>query len=257
MAIIFDSVSYQNKIKNVSFNIEDGKITGIVGASNSGKSTLIDLMSGLLTDESNGIIFNDTLYKDIGVLYQTIDSQFFFDNIGREFFSVLKLKGKNNSKVLDSLKMFGFDKSILNKSPYELSLSEQKKISLALVLSFNPKILLLDEPTYGLDNKDKEWFIKLIRMMKLRYGKTIVIATKDTEIIHRIADNVILMKDGEVIKTGDKYDVLTDEKLLTDCRLFIPNVIKFSNMVLKKKNINLGFRDDINDLVKDIYRFVR
>lgn len=245
---------------NVSFNVEIGKITGIVGSSNSGKSDLIDLMSGFSLESDEGIFFDDDInFNDIGVMYQDIESQFFSNNIGREFYSILKIKGIKdiNKKITSSLKMFGLDESYLYRSPFELSLSEQKCISLALVLSFNPKIILLDEPTFGLDNKEKERFIKLIRMMKLRYGKTIVIASRDTEMIYKLADNVVLLNKGSVVKIGDKYNVLADEKLLSKCGLLVPNVVRFSNIVHRRKKIKIGYRDDINDLVKDIYRFVR
>ena len=258
MAIVFDDVTYLDEIKKASFNIDNSKITGIVGTSNSGKSILIDLMSGFLTCEE-GTIYGDWLENEIGVLYQNIEDQFFFNTIGEEFYSALKIKGIHNidKKIISSLKMFGFNEKILHKSIYDLSLSEQKKIALALVLALNPKILLLDEPTFGLDNKDKERFIKLVRMMKIRYGKTIVIASRDTDLIHKLADKVILINDGKVVKAGDKYDVLTDEKTLFECDLYVPKVIKFSNLVLKKKSVNIGYRDDINDLVKDIFRFIR
>ncbi len=258
MAIVFDDVTYYD-VHDVTFSIEDGKITGIAGSSNSGKSTIIDLISGLVYPEDDSIIYDGVSTDNIGVLYQDIDDQFFYDVIIKDFYLLLKRHHIKNAekKMTDSLKMVGLDSSYLYKSPYEISLSEQKKVSLALVLSFNPKIIVLDEPFLGLDYKDKMRFINLIRMMKIRYGKTVVVASRDTNIIHSLADNVVLINGGTVIGLGDKYQILTNEKLLNNCNLSIPNIIKFSNLVKDKKGVNIGYRDDINDLAKDIYRNLR
>ena len=260
MAVVFDDVSYFDLIKDATFDIETGKITGIIGSSNSGKSTLIDLMSGLISPFDESVIYDDGIdFNDIGVVYQNIDDQFFYDNIIDEFTLVLRCHHIRNinKNILDSLRLVGLNDSYLYRSPFKLSLSEQKRLSLALALSFNPKLILLDEPVMGLDNKEKERFIKLVRLMKLRYGKTIVIASKDAELIHRLSDHVILVSKGKVVKTGGKYDVFTDEKLIHDCDLSVPKVIEFSNLLNSKKGIKMGYRDDINDLMKDIYRFVR
>ncbi|MBR3198825.1 MAG: ATP-binding cassette domain-containing protein [Bacilli bacterium] len=259
MAIVFDDVTYYDEIYDASFNIESGKITGIVGSSNSGKSTIVDLISGLIYPEDDSIIYDDVRTDNIGVLFQDINDQFFYDSIIKDFYLILKRHHIKNAekKMVDSLKMVGLDSSYLYLSPFELSHSEQKKVSLALILSFNPKVIVLDEPFLGLDYKDKMCFINLIRMMKIRYGKTIVVASRDTNIIHSFADSVILLNEGRVIKTGDKYEVLSDNKLLNKCNLSVPDIIGFSNLVRDKKGINIGYRDDINDLAKDIYRNLR
>ena len=257
MAIVFDNVTYLDEVSNATFSIDDGKITGIIGSSYSGKSAIIDLISGLVS--SNDIIYDGVDESDIGVLYQDIDDQFFYDKIMMDFYLTLKRHHIKNidKKMFDSLKMTGLTKDYLYRSPFELSLSEQKRISLALALSFNPKVLLLDEPFFGLDYKEKERCIKLIRMLKIRYGKTIVIASKDSEIIHSLSDKIILINEGRVMKIGSKYDIFTDDKLLKKCNLEVPKVIKFSKLVKDKKGIDIGYRDDVNDLVKDIYRYLR
>ena len=255
MAIKFIGVSF-NKINNASFDIESGKITGIIGPVNSGKSDLVDLISEIVEPTVGDVNITS---KSIGVVYQDIYDQFFYNNIKDEFLLKLKSHHKKNipKKILDSLKMVGLSSKILDRSPYELSLCEQKKLSLALCLCVNPKIILLDEIFDGIDLKTKNNFIKLIRMLKLRYNKTIIILSKDVDLVHNLCDNVILINEGCIIKMGDKYDVFTDEKTLKKCNLPIPKVIKFSKMVKEMKNIDLGYRDDINDLIKDIYRFVR
>ena len=93
-------------------------------------------------------------------------------------------------------------------------------------------------------------------MMKLKYGKTIIIATSDTNIALELADEVIGL-DNEVIFKGNKFDLFTNKKLLDKCNIVEPDIIRFTNLVKNRKGINMGYRDDINDLMKDIYRFVK
>ena len=115
-------------------------------------------------------------------------------------------------------------------------------------------VLVLDSFTEGLDDINQDRIIKLIRILKNRYNKKIIIASNDLEFIHKIADKVYVLYEGIVIMSGSKYDIFKQEKLLKKYGLLVPNIIKFENLVLSKKNIRLGYRDDINDLIKDIYR---
>ncbi len=258
MGVVFDDVTYLDEIKDATFSIDDGKITGIIGATDSFKGTMLDLMSGLISPFDESVIFDGIEESDIGVLYEDSFEQFFYNEIINDFNFILKRHHVKNvkKKMFDSLKMLGLSSSFLYRSPDSLSLSERKKISLALILSFNPKVILLNEPFMGLDGKDKESIIKIINMMKIRYGKTIVIASKDTDVIFRLSDKVILVNKGRVVKEGDKYDILTDTYLLKKCNLKVPKLIEFSNLV-SEKGVNIGYRDDINDLAKDIYRYLR
>lgn len=248
MGIVFNDVSY-NGI-HLSFEIEEGKITGIIGKSCSGKSRIVDLISGLCEAESGEVICDE----NVGIVYQNSMDQFFFDNIRDNFNFILKTHRCSINRMYKSLKMVGLDSSYLDKNYFELSLSERKKISFALAISFNPKILVLDDVFFGVgDNKD---MIKIIRKMKMRYGKTIVILSRNGEIIHSVCDEVILLNDGEILKKGDKYDVFTDEKCLSKAGIEMPNVLKFSKLMTKKLNKKVIYRDDINDLAKDVYRCI-
>ena len=154
----------------------------------------------------------------------------------------------------DAIKMVGFNNNVLNKTIYELSLSEQKRISLALVLAGNPDIIILDDIFFGLDGKTCDNIIRIIRLLKVRYGKSVVIVSRDSDLIYSICDNVMLIKDGSLLEVEDKFK---DASLLVKCGLPIPRLIDFSNTLMKEKGIDLGYRNDINDLAKDIYRFVR
>ena len=164
---------------------------------------------------------------------------------------------EKDKRVSDALKMVGLDDSYLERDPFKLSNGEQRKVAIASILVFNPKIIVFDEPTIGLDYDSKKNLIKLIRMLKTRYSKTIIIISHDIDFIHSISDYVILLDKGNLILTGNKYDILANPSALEYYNLPMPKVVEFSYKVLKNKGIKMGYRDDINDLLKDIYRYAK
>lgn len=249
MAVVFEGASYNGNC--LSFEILKSKITGIVGSSGSGKSDIVDLISGLVECEDGKVICDGS----VGIAYQRSIDQFYFDNIRDNFLFVLKMHGASVSRMYKSLKMVGLDNSYLDRNYFDLSLSERKKISFALAISFNPKILVLDDVFFGM-GVDKKRLIDLIRMMKVRYGKTIIVISRDADLIHSFCDDVVLLGDGEVLKYGDKYSVFTDDKVLKKAGIEMPSVIKFSKLMGKKLNKKVIYRDDALDLAKDIYRLV-
>ena len=263
MEITFDNMKIDTlfncnlKFNDFLFNIDDKKITFIVGKSGSGKSRLLSFIENNAIEEGK-IIKADV--KKIGILRQNPKDFFFCNTIYQEILFALKKKRIRcdyDKKIINSLKMVGLDRSYLNRSPFEISKGEQKKVSLAMVLACNPKLLILDEPFIDLDYASQNKMIKLFRMMKLKYGKTIIIATNNMDVALELADEIIGLKDGKIFFKGDKFDFFTDCQLLEKANLVEPKLIKFTNFVKDTKGINLEYRDDINDLMKDIYRFVR
>ena len=249
MAVVFDDVFYNGN--SFSFNVEKSKITGIIGKSGSGKSDIVDLISGLCECDSGSVLCEG----DVGIVYQNFDDQFYFDNILDNFNFVIKIHGSSFDRIGKSLKMVGLDSSYLKKNYYELSLSEIKLISFALAICFNPKILVLDDVFFGM-GFDFRKIVKVIRMMKIRYGKTIIILSRNSDLVHYLCDDIILLGEGNVISKGDKYSVFTDYKSLSIAGVDVPSIIKFSKIMKKKLNKKVIYRDDVNDLAKDIYRLV-
>lgn len=273
MEIKFDNVSYVDPItkdtilKDLNFTILNNSISSFVGPSGSGKSTILELMETLKFATSGNVKIGDSLVSkktpilngQIGFVYQDPSQQFFMETVREELeFALQNFSLKNKEKrISDSLKMVGLDNSYLERNPLDLSVGEQKKLGLAIVLAFNPKIILLDEPTLGLDSKARNYIIKLIKMMKMRYKKTIVIASNDVDMLLKISDNVFLINKGKLIKQGDKYSIFGDYELLNKYGIEMPKTIYFSYLVKEKKKINIGYRDEINDLLKDVYRYVK
>ena len=275
MEITFNNVCYKNKITNeeilkkISFKITDG-INVFIGPSGSGKTTILKLLETMIfpnfgTIKINGFISEnknksiDNLRREIGIVHQNPKCQFFMDTVKEELaFALTNYKYKDKEKrIKDSLKLVGLNNDYLNRNPFELSSQEQTLLSIAVSLAFNPKILLLDSPFQNLDNKAKIHLIKLLKMMKYRYKKTVIIADDDTDSLLKIADKVFIINKGKIIKEGDKYEILGNYELLKKYDIAIPKTVNFSHLVLEKTKLNIGIRDEINDLIKDVYRNVK
>ena len=283
MEIKYDNVTYTYNaktplkkvaLKNINLVIQDSKINALIGTSGSGKTTLIELLNSLLIPTEGKVIVDEdiiankgyikninALRRKVGIVFQFPEEQFFNLTVKKEIeFGLLSFNYRTNEldkRVSDSLKMVGLDDSYLNRDPFKLSNGEQRKVAIASILVFNPKIIVFDEPTIGLDYESKKNLIKLIRMLKNRYNKTIIIISHDIDFIHSISDYVILLDNGNLILTGNKYDILANPSALEYYHLPMPKVVEFSYKALKDKGIKMGYRDDVNDLLKDIYRYVK
>lgn len=256
MAIKFKDVYYKDVINKVSFDIKMEKINSIVGCNGSGKSTLIQLLCMLKSPTKGKVLFDNT-YK-IGLVSQQVEEQLFCETVEDELKSNLEsfnyTKEKLDKKIKDALKMVELDLDILKRDPLKISSSEMRKLSLAKALSINPQILILDEPCIGLDMKEKETVIRILQKLKRRYSKTIIIVTNDIELVHLVSDNIIGISNGKVLRIGNKYSFFKEVDLLKKNKIAVPKIIEFEDNVLRKKKIKLGYRDDINDLIKDILR---
>ena len=269
--------SIKNEVlRNINIKFNEGEITSIIGRSGSGKTTIAELMNALLYPSegninigsylltSRGIKNNkkiNNLRVNVGLVFQFPEEQFFNMTVKEEISFGMKYfnyKTKDIEKrVIDAVKMVGLDEEYLNRNPFTLSNGEKRKIAIASIIAFNPKVIILDEPTVGLDSISKKNLIQLIRKLKNRLNKTIVIISHDIELVHQISDHIIVLNEGDVVTQGDKFFVFKQEKLLRDNGIIVPKIMEFSNKVLDKKGIKIGYRDEINDLIKDIYRYAK
>ena len=261
-------------LKDITALIKNNQITVFLGPNGSGKTTLASIISLLNNIDSGDITYDNIkinnkidkinlniLKPKIGFIYQNSCDQFFCNTVKEEIeFALdnLNYHTKDKAKrIKDSLKLVGLNPSYLDKDPLKLSNGEQKLLSIAITLSYNPEVIILDEPTLELDNHNQNKLIKLIKLMKLRYNKTIIVFTKDSNFAHQIADYIYILNNGSIIVKGLKYKIFKNEKLLKENNLTMPDLIKFSYLVETEKSVKIEYRDDINDLMKDIYRHVR
>ena len=283
MEIIFNNVSYtynpktplsKKAIDKINLSIKEGKINGIIGKSGSGKTTLIEMMNGLKLPATGSIKVGDFILKKnsnisnmnemrskIGIVLSNPEEQFFAPTVYDEIaFGMINFNYKTDKikeHVSNALIMVGLDDSYLKRDPFTLSNGEMRKVAIASILAYNPEVVILDEPTIGLDDRSKKNLWRIIRTLKNRYNKTIIIVTKDIDMLHKIVDHVFVISDGQLVMEGTKYDVFKEELELKKYGLEAPKIITFSNKVLEKKGIKIGYRDEINDLIKDIYRYVK
>ncbi len=257
---------------NINITFKEGTINGIIGRSGSGKTTMIELINALILPTKGNITvgskvisrtrkiknINNLRYR-IGLVFQYPEEQFFCKTVKEEIEFGMKYFKKNvksmEKHVSDALLMVGLDDSYLARNPYTLSSGEMRKVAIASILAFNPKIVILDEPTIGLDNSSKENLIRIIKLLKNRYHKTIIIVSNDTDMLHRISDHIVLLDKGKIILEGSKYEVFKQD--IEKYGIKKPKIIEFEELVYKEKKIKIGLRDDINDLMKDVYRYVK
>lgn len=254
--VVFTYPNGRTIINNISLKIEKGSILGIIGPNGSGKTTLLDIMANLIKPTYGEIKNNET----IGYLFQNTKSSFFCETVKEEIeMSAIthnyKIK-QLNKRVKDVLKILNLKEDILNRNPMTLSNNETKLVGLASILIYNPKILILDESTNNLDDKTKKELLVLLKMLKNRYHKTIIIVSHDMEFIHKLVDNIIVLNNGEIVLHGNKYQVFSNTRILKKYGLLAPKIMLFRERVLNRKGIRLEYRDEINDLIKDIFRNV-
>ena len=281
MEVIFRNVSFSyNKglenekqaLKNINLCLDSNLIHGIIGPVGSGKSTMLELMNGITKLTSGEVVigeyeltknnfdFNKFRY-DVGLVYQFPEKQFFCSSVGEEIaFSEKVFEPKNKdvkSKVIKVLKMVGLDESYLNRSPFSLNGGEKRRVAIASVLISNPKLLVLDEPTIGLDNNSKKRLMKLLRVLRTKYSKTIVIVTHDVDMLYEIVDNVVVLNKGEIVKEGSKLEVFSNVSLLDENNTPVPNVIRVEKLIYDKTGIDLGYVSGINELVRAVANHAR
>lgn len=279
MEVIFRNVNFsynhdtkkeKQALKNVNLCLESNLIHGVIGPIGSGKSTLLELMNGITKPTTGEIAvgkydlhkknFNFNKFRyDVGLVYQFPEKQFFCNTVGEEVAFSEKLfepKNKNiKNKVIKVLKMVGLDETYVNRSPFSLNGGEKRRVAIASVLISNPKLLIMDEPTIGLDNNSKKRLMKLLCTLKTKFSKTIVIVTHDVDMLYEIVDNVVVLNKGEVVKDGNKITVFSDVEFLDKNKTPVPNVVRVEKSIYDKTGIDLGYQPNMNSLVRSIVKF--
>ena len=260
MGLKLDKISYQDKIKNISYEFDEGKITAVLASSGGGKTLLSYLISGI-EKPTDGQIINTYEGRNIGYVFQNAEESFIFGTVREEIlFGLRRYNYKVDNQIQrieDSLKIVGLPTEYLNRSPFELSSGEKVLLSIAVQLALNPKLLLIDVPTVYLDNKREDYLIKLLKRLKKNYNKTIIIFTSDIEFALKLSDNYMLHRNGKTISIGSNKELLKDSDKIKKAGLKIPEIMEFVNNVKKKKGIELESTYDIKELMKDIYRNVK
>lgn len=222
-------------LKDVSLTIRDGEFVAIMGQNGAGKTTLVKHFNGLLKP-TRGKVFVDgvettktsvaALSRNVGFVFQNPDHQLFNVSVEEEISFALKNFGFKEDVVesrvtwaLNLLSLTQYRKS----SPFMLSGGERKRVALASVLAWNPKILILDEPTIGQDYQQKEKLRQFILQMRTQ-EKTVIIVTHDVEFVAECSPRVLLMRRGEITADGEAKEILTNETVLNSSSIVPPQI---------------------------------
>ena len=260
MAITFKSLSYiydegmpyaHHALKDINLNIEEGKITAIIGKTGSGKSTLVEHLNALLVPSSGSLEIEDTiilpgkknkglkaLRKKVGLVFQFSEYQLFEETILKDVAFGPKNYGASEQEAITkaklALKMVGIDESYYETSPFDLSGGQKRRIAIAGILALEPKIIVLDEPTAGLDPKGSQEMIDLFVKLNKKAGITVILVTHDNEIVYNYADNTVLMADGEVKYSGNTLELFNDKEKVKEFNILEPKILSVKNALNNK-----------------------
>ena len=244
-------------LDNVNLTFDENKITFILGHTGSGKSTLVQHFNGLLFPTSGDVVveFDDNKYsvdnkerrikelrKNVGMVFQFPENQLFESSVIKDVMFGPKNFGyteeEANKLAKESLQLLGIDESYYERSPFDLSGGEKRKVAIAGVLASKPKVLVLDEPTSSLDNKSTRDFFEILKRLQ-KEGIMIIIVSHDVNLCYEYADDVIILNKGKVLYSGDYKNAFNDKEMLEKSFIETPFVLK----VKEKLNLNVEARN--------------
>lgn len=245
----------RSALKGVNLSIQSGEFVGIIGATGSGKSTLIQHFNGLLKSASGKVIIDGVdisdkklkeLCRKVGIVFQYPEHQLFEETVFKDIGFGLHKQGLDNEeinkRVLRTIKIVGLDKGILERSPFELSGGQKRRVAIAGVLCMMPEILVLDEPTAGLDPGGRDEIYNFIVQLHKSMKITIILVSHCMEDIARLVDRVIVLNQGTIEMDGLVKEVFKQTKKLEMLGLSAPQI---SYLMQKLKKI----QPEINDHV--------
>ena len=259
MGIILDNVSYTYQegtpfasvaLSDVSLTIEDGSYTAIIGHTGSGKSTILQLLNGLLVPTDGSVRVFDTLItptsvnkqirqirKQVGLVFQFAENQIFEETVlkdvafGPQNFGVSVEEAEAIAR--EKLALVGIDESLFDRSPFELSGGQMRRVAIAGILAMEPRILVLDEPTAGLDPIGRKELMTLFKKLH-QDGITIVLVTHLMDDVAEFADQVYVMEKGKLVKGGKPDLVFQNVEFMEKIQLGVPKITRFAQRLVDR-----------------------
>lgn len=259
MGIILDNVCYTYQegtpfasaaLSDVSLTIEDGSYTAIIGHTGSGKSTILQLLNGLLVPTKGSVRVFDTLItstsvnkqirqirKQVGLVFQFAENQIFEETVlkdvafGPQNFGVSVEEAEAIAR--EKLALVGIDESLFERSPFELSGGQMRRVAIAGILAMEPRILVLDEPTAGLDPIGRKELMTLFEKLH-QDGITIVLVTHLMDDVAEFADQVYVMEKGRLVKSGAPSLVFQNVEFMEKIQLGVPKITRFAQRLVDR-----------------------
>ncbi len=237
-------------LKDVTVEIKTGEFIGLIGHTGSGKSTLIQHLNGLLKPTSGKIIVNgldltvkgiklNEIRKKVGLVFQYPEYQLFEETVEKDVaFGPMNLGLESNeisSRVQEAIELVGLNyNEIKDKSPFELSGGQKRRVAIAGVLSMNPEVLILDEPTAGLDPRGRDEILGQIKKLHIDKKITVILVSHSMEDIAKMADRLIVMDKGQVALDGPPQEVFLHDDKLESIGLGVPQITKLTRSMRDK-----------------------
>lgn len=249
----------------IDMDIKSNNITGITGVYNTDIINMISLVNvgkgQIIVDDTK--VTKDNIYdyrKKISLVPLFLPEYTFISNVQelmnykiKQYHLIMKDEEK---KIKDSLRIVGLDENYLNKIIKELSTSEKKLLQIAISLLSNPEMIIIEEPFRNLDTRNEKKVMMLFQRLKEQFKKTIVFVSNDSNILYKYTNEMIFIKNGKVILTGPTNDTYLRVDYLNRNKFSIPNIVKFTYLAKKKKQVKIDYHKDIRDIIKDIYKHV-
>lgn len=245
-------------LSNVNVNINDGEFVALIGHTGSGKSTLIQHMNGLLKPNEGKIIVDDVditasgvkltdIRKKVGLVFQYAEYQLFEETIEKDIMFGPKNLGLNDEEALERTKramdMVGLDyETYKNKSPFDLSGGQKRRVAIAGVVAMEPKVLILDEPTAGLDPKGRDEILGELYKLHKSYNMTIILVSHSMEDVAKVADRILVMDEGKCVLDGTPKEIFKEVDTLENVGLAVPQV---TYLMRELRKVGFELPDDI------------
>ena len=256
-------------LDNVSLEIKEGDYFGIIGQTGSGKSTFVCHLNGLIKPESGSVLVGDfdlgqkkcdfkKLRSKVGMVFQYPEYQLFAETVEADvrfgldnFFPELSTSEKADM-VKTAIETVGLNYyEVKDKSPFELSGGQKRRVAIAGVIVTRPEVLVLDEPAAGLDPSGKREFLALLKKLHNDFVKTIIIVSHDMNLVAENCNKVAVFKDGKVVKTGTPKEVYSDLDVINSCALELPTTA-FLTQNLQQKHTDFDNDYTVKDFVKSV-----
>lgn len=258
-------------LDGASVRIPDGKMTAIIGQTGSGKSTFVQHLNGLLVPTAGelevlgrkilpGMKIKDLkeLRRQVGLVFQFPEYQLFEETIGRDIAFGPKNFGVSEEDALEQVKavlpVVGLDESYLERSPFDLSGGQKRRVAIAGILVLDPEVLVLDEPAAGLDPQGATEMMELFADLNIKAGKTVLLVTHDMEHVLKYCDHVIVMDQGKVAREADVDEFFSHPEWLEAIGIDPPGIVRLQ-LRLRERGMDLGpirLRDrDLIEAVRD------
>lgn len=258
-------------ISDVNFDINSNEIIGIIGHTGSGKSTFIQHLNGLLKPTSGTVILNgkDIWSKEnkkdirnvrfaVGLCFQYPEHQIFEESIFKEIaFGPTQMglsKDEIESRVYEAMDLVGLKRKNENKSPFDLSGGQKRRVAIASIIAMKPQILILDEPCAGLDPKGRDVILGLIKNYQKQTGSTVVFVSHSMEDVAKIADRVLVMADSKIALSGSVDEVYSQGEKLKSIGLNIPEI---TEVFINLKQLGIDCRTDIYTIEQGVKEYKR